>query len=263
MKYNDFFSPDDYLEEFKDFLSTVEYSPRNPLNTEMFFLWCMIRTLKPSLFIESGTFRGYSAAFICAALSRNDNGAEFITIGFDLDDCIAFARRRLKNYPFATVIEADSREYVANLPGEDRPAAFFIDGPKGRNMPPLFAAIQKRFSNILFIAVHDSERESGSRNRQRVKEYFGPEFPIIFCDETFEVPYQQMDECLIDESDSNLWKPYFLHGSKRNSYGTETAYILTQHPYKLPWILRILLKPYRYLILTYFSMRQKLIDPIR
>lgn len=60
MNYKDLFSPEDYLKEFNEFLGTVEYSDRNPLNTEMFFMWCMIRRFKPLLFIESGTFRGYS-----------------------------------------------------------------------------------------------------------------------------------------------------------------------------------------------------------
>lgn len=249
MNYKDLFSPEDYLKEFNEFLGTVEYSDRNPLNTEMFFMWCMIRRFKPLLFIESGTFRGYSANFICEALVRNDNGADFVTIGFDEDGCISFARERLKKYPFATVVEADSRIYIAKLARDGRPTAFFIDGPKGKNMPPLFAAIQKKFSNILFIGVHDSEkRKYGSVNRRRVKQFYAPQFPIVFCNGTFQVPYQDMDECLVGKSELRSWRPYYFNGEKQDYYGTETAYVLTQQPYKHPRIPRILLWPYRWLI---------------
>lgn len=249
MKYDDFFSPDEYVDEFREFLTTVEYSDRNPLNTEMFFLWCMIRTVKPVVFVESGTFRGYSAHFICEALRRNANGAEFVTIGFNLNDCIPFARERLKTYSFATVVEGDSREYVARLPVEHRPSAFFVDGPKGRHMLPLFRAIQNRFANVRFVAVHDCERESGSLNRRRVRQYFGLEFPILFCDATFQVRYQQMDECLIGKSELALWRPYFFRGQKQESYGTETGYVLTAHPYRWRRLRRTLLTPYRRLLL--------------
>jgi predicted O-methyltransferase YrrM len=244
VSYRALFSPDTYLNEFRAFLGTVAYSERNPLNTEMFFLWCMIRTFKPKLFVESGTFRGYSAQFICEALARNANDAEFITLGFNLDDCLPFARRRLAPYPFAQVIEVDSRLFIRQLAREDRPSAFFIDGPKGRNMPPLFEAIERRFSNILFIAVHDCERESGSRNRRHVEQYYGVEFPIIYCDAAFQVPLQELDEGLIGRSELTDWRPFFFRGAPRASYGTETAYVLTQQSrLRIP---RLLLRPYRW-----------------
>ena len=98
--HNNFFRAEQYLAEFSDFLSTVEWSDRSPLNTEMFFLWSMIRATKPELFIESGTFRGYSANFICEALKRNNNGAKFITFGFNLEHCLPSARERLKQYTY-------------------------------------------------------------------------------------------------------------------------------------------------------------------
>jgi len=249
MNFKDIFSPEEYLEEFGEFLETVEYSDRNPLNTEMFFMWCMVRTFKPRLFIESGTFRGYSANFICGAMACNDNESAFVTIGFDEDSCITFARRRLEKYPFATVVEGDSRIYIDKLTREERPTAFFIDGPKGKNMPPLFAAIRKKFDDILFIGVHDSEkRKYGSVNRKRVKQFYAPEFPIVFCDKTFQVCYQDMDERLIGKSELRSWKPFYFNGEKQECYGTETAYVLTKHPYKHPWIPRPLLRPYRWLI---------------
>ncbi|RLC81225.1 MAG: hypothetical protein DRJ03_08275 [Chloroflexi bacterium] len=88
---NEFFQDDEYLDEFEDFVGTVTWSDRNPFNTEMFFLWSMIRSTKPKLFVESGTFKGYSANLICEALERNGNGAEFITIGFNFQNCLPFA----------------------------------------------------------------------------------------------------------------------------------------------------------------------------
>jgi predicted O-methyltransferase YrrM len=235
MTHLDLFNPDEYLAEFKAFLPSVAFSDRNPLNTEMFFLWCMIRTQRPALFIESGTFRGYSASFICEALARNDDGAEFITIGFNLDDCLPYARERLAHYPFAQVVEADSREYLAARGHEQRHTAFFIDGPKGCNMFPLFKVIERHFNDVAFIAVHDCERESTSYNRKRVRQFFGLDHPILFCDTTFQTRYQDMDEPLIGRSELADWRPFHFKGAPRESYGSETAYVLRGRELTRPW----------------------------
>jgi hypothetical protein len=192
----------------------------------MFFLWAMIRSTKPKLFIESGTFKGYSANFICEALKHNDNDAEFITFGFSLENCLTFARQRLKEYSFARVIEGDSRELLKAWPNETRPTAFFIDGPKGWNMSPLFFAIQAKFANIQFIAVHDSQQESGSRNRWHLLKFFGGEYPLMFCESNFQKKFSYLDESLIGKSELVDWKPYYWNGIKQDSYGTETCYIL-------------------------------------
>ena len=223
---NKFFRDDEYLKEFTDFLGTVIWSDRNPLNTEMFFLWSMIRTLKPELFIESGTFRGYSANFICEALERNDNDAEFVTFGFNLENCLSFARARLEKYSFAIVVEGDSREFLRSWAEETRPTAFFIDGPKGRNMPPLLFAILRNFPNTQFIAVHDCQKESGSRNRMYIHKFFSREYPIMFCESTFQDKFSYLDEPLIGKSELVDWKPYQWNGVMWDSYGTETGYVL-------------------------------------
>lgn len=223
---NNFFHDSQYLEEFNGFMHTVAYSDRNPLNTEMFFLWSMIRATKPKLFIESGTFRGYSANFICEALYRNDNEAEFITFGYNLDNCLPYARRRLRRYPFSCVVETDSREAIKSWKNETRKTAFFIDGPKGRNMPPLFFAVLRNFVDIEFIAVHDCEIESGSGNRWYIEKFFRKEFPIMYCDTLFQEKLSYLDEPLIRKSKTSDWRPYHLHGKMRKSYGTETGYIL-------------------------------------
>lgn len=240
MTYRDLFNPDDYLDEFRAFLPSVEFSERNPLNTEMFFLWCMIRAQRPQLFIESGTFRGYSATFACEALARNDDGAEFVTIGFNLENCLPFARERLARYPFARVVEADSRQLLAEWPPEQRRTAFFVDGPKGRNMLPLFDVLERRFTKVSFIAVHDCERESTSRNRRRVRQFYGLEHPILYCDSAFQVPLQDMDTPLIGRSELADWRPFHFKGADRKSYGSETAYILrgVSKPASLPRAVR-------------------------
>ncbi len=220
------FADSRYLEEFAVFLPSVSGSDRSPLNTEMYFLWSMIRTTKPTLFIESGTYRGYSASFICEALRRNENGAEFVSYGYDLEDCLSEARRTLSSYRFARVIEGDSREHLASWPFETRSAAFFIDGPKGHNMPPLFYTLSKRFTNKAFIAVHDCEPDSGSYNRWYTETFWSPAYPIIYCDSRFQVRYSFLDEALIRESEPPHWKPYYLHGQRRVSYGTQTGFVL-------------------------------------
>ena len=223
---NEFFHDGEYLDEFIDFLKTVAWSDRSPLNTEMFFLWSMIRSTKPEVFIESGTFMGYSANFICEALGRNNNNAEFTTYGFNLGNCLPFARKRIERYPFARVIEGDSRELLKARPRETRSTAFFIDGPKGKNMPPLFFSILARFSNVQFIAVHDSQKESGSRNRYYLEKFFGREYPIMYCDASFQDKFSRLDEPLIGKSELVDWKPYHWNGMKQASYGTETGYVL-------------------------------------
>lgn len=233
--YRDLFDPDEYLQEFEEFLPSVQYTERNPLNTEMFYLWCMIRSQKPELYIESGTYQGYSATFACEALSRNNNDAEFITVGFDLDDCLRHARARLDKYPFAQVIEADSREFIKARASEQKRTAFFIDGPKGRNMFPLFKIIRERFEHFAFIAIHDCEREGTSHNRFRVRQFYGLDYPLLFCGTDFQTAYREMDVPLIGRSEMVDWKPFFFNGQDRESYGTETAYVLPGYELKGRW----------------------------
>ena len=227
------FSPQDYLGEFQEFSSQVKASGRNPLNTEMFFLWCLIRTTRPQLVIESGTFRGYSAHFICEALRQNDNQAEFVTFGYNLENCLPHARQRLAKYPFAQVIQGDSRIGVRQFAGESRPVAFFIDGPKGRNMPALFAAILREFENPVFLAVHDCQPESTSGNRRYLEDYFGWQYPIVYCDSRFEKAFHELDAPL---EKSAGWQPFHLDGVPQKSYGTETGYVLLDRPKPISWL---------------------------
>jgi hypothetical protein len=224
---NDLFAPEKYLDEFQAFSAGVENSGRNPLTTEMFFLWSVIRSSRPELFIESGTFRGYSAVFICEALRRNANGAEFVTFGYNLENCLPYARQRLAEYPFARVVEQDSRAGIRQFAGDHRAAAFFIDGPKGRNMPALFGGILRTFENILFLAVHDCQPESTSGNRRYLEDYFGWQYPIRYCDSQFELAYQQLDQPL---ESSTEWQPFHINGIYQKSYGTETGYVLLNKP---------------------------------
>ncbi len=223
--YTDIIKPEAFEQEFNDFLPQVEFSERNPLNTEMFFMWCMIRTFRPNLFIESGTYRGYSGTFICEALKRNDSDAKFVTIGFDLEDCMQHARHRLGPYDHATIIQGDSREVIETVGAPDTPVAFFIDGPKGRNLPALLSRIEKRFQNIVFIAIHDCEKDV-SPNRKIVEGYYRNLYPLCYCDEVFQQRYAELDKSLIGRSELVDWKPFHWNGQRRKSYGTETAYAI-------------------------------------
>lgn len=226
LHYTDLFNPERYLKEFKSYINEVEYTDRTPLNTEMFYMWCMIRTLKPEIFIESGTFKGYSASIICEALSRNDNNPKFITIGFNLDNCIPYATKRLSKYKFAKVIEGDSREYLKNFKIINKRAAFFVDGPKGSNMYPLFKIILKKFPDFQFIGVHDCNKENGSGNRYCINNFFGREFPILYSDIPFQEKYSHLDKPLINASTVKQWRPYHFNDEPIESYGTETGYII-------------------------------------
>ena len=224
--YRDLFDPGRYLDEFRSFISTVEYSDRSPLNTEMFYMWCMIRALQPRLFIESGTFRGYSASIICEALARNDTAATFLTIGFNLEDCIPFAKQRLAPFSFARVIEGDSRQVLKRFDGATDKAAFFIDGPKGENMYPLLKLVLKKFPDFLFVAVHDCNKESGSGNRYCINNFFGTEFPILYSDTPFQQEYAELDSSIVGRSKLVSWSPFHLDGQPIDSYGTETGFVL-------------------------------------
>lgn len=225
LPYTDLIDPKAFENEFNEFLPSVEFSDRNPLNTEMFFMWCMIRTFRPKLFIESGTYQGYSGTFICEALKRNDDGARFVTIGFDLDGCMSRARSRLGVYDHAQVIEGDSRIEIESIGSPEDGVAFFIDGPKGRNLPPLLASIERRFRNTIFLAVHDCEKEH-SPNRALVEAYYRSVYPLYYCDGNFQDAYAEMDEPLVGRSELVDWKPYHWNGERRKSYGTETAYVM-------------------------------------
>ncbi len=226
ISYRRYFNDHQYLREFEDFLDSVTYTERNPLNTELFFLWSMIRSTKPKLFIESGTFRGYSANFICEALARNANNVEFVSFGFNLDNCISYASQRLAKYEFARVVEGDARELITGFASESRPTAFFIDGPKGRNIPPLLFNILKLFANIIFIAVHDCEEESGSGNRWYVSNFFGNQYDYILCDSSFQERLSFLDQDLINRPEMHYWKPYFISGKPQDSYGTQTCFVI-------------------------------------
>jgi len=226
LSYSDIFNPYDYLEQFVTFLDNVAYTPRNPLNTEMFFIWCMIQTFKPALFIESGTYKGYSANFICEGLKHISKDINFLTYGYNLEDCIPYAIERLSIYDFAKVVEGNSRELIRDFNSERRSTAFFIDGPKGKNLPQLVFSIINSFNNIAFIAVHDCEQESGSNNRWFVEQFRCLGFSSMFCGTDFQEKFAYLDKPLIGMEGMSNWRPYYKHDRPTPSYGTETGYLI-------------------------------------
>ena len=220
----DFIKHDTLLPEFYAFAQNVKWTGRNPLNTELFFLWSIIQKLQPLVFFESGTFKGYSSEFICEALSRYNSSVEFMTFDINMFDSVNYAKSRLKRFKFADVCEGDSRAALKKLKNEDRPTAFFVDGPKGQNMIPLFMLLLRQFENISFIAVHDCH--IGNWNRRYLRDFFSFEYPLIFTDSKFQEKYAFLDEPLIGRSSDSPWRPYFFQGREQQSYGTETGYVI-------------------------------------
>jgi len=216
---------DGMMNDFEQFLKTVTYSERNPLNTEAFYLWCMVRRDQPEQFIESGTFKGYSATFLCEALAGNSNNPSFTTIGYDLENCLIVARDKLAKYEFAEVVEGDSFLVVDDIQDKSKPTAFFIDGPKGKNLRPLLEKLFEIYSDIVFIAIHDAEKESGSGNR-KIALSFENQCDVFFCGADFQERYRHLDEPLFDVMPEDLWRPYRLKGKDMESYGSETAFIV-------------------------------------
>ena len=76
------------------------------------------------------------------------------------------------------------------------------------------------------IAVHDCQKESGSRNRQILRQFFAGEHPIMFCDSAFQEPLSYLDDPLVGRSELVDWKPYHWNEVAQQSYGTETGYVL-------------------------------------
>lgn len=214
-----------YRDEFCEFSKTMVPSERCPLNTEMLALWTMIRETKPELFVESGAYKAYSARYICEALSKNEIPCEFMTIGFDLDGCLAVARKNLIKYPFAQVVNADSRIFVSKIANPQRRAAFFIDGPKGPNMYPLFKELLKRFSQVSFVAVHDCNIENGSNNQFITRNFFEPQFAVEIVDNEFQEHFKELDAPLVGIEAMQGWVPYQHQGVRGPSYGTQTAFV--------------------------------------
>jgi len=226
LSHSDIFNPYVFLENFDSILDNIAYTPRNPLNTEMFFMWCMIQTFKPDLFIESGTYKGYSANFICEGLKHTSKDVNFVTYGYNLEDCIPYAIDRLSIYEFANVIEGNSCAQIRDFKGEKRSTAFFIDGPKGKNLPFLLFSINELFENIAFIAVHDCERESGSNNRWYIEHFANFGYSLLYCDASFQEEFTSLDKTLIGSEDMSMWQPYQKSGKPTASYGTGTGYLI-------------------------------------
>lgn len=216
---------DSEFDRFATFMKTVTYTERNPLNTEAFYLWCMLRRDQPEQFIESGTFKGYSANFLCEALSHNPNAPEFTTIGYDLENCLVEARARLDHYAFAKVVEGNSFDVIETIADKTKSTAFFIDGPKGKNLKPFLKKIFALYPNITFIAIHDAEPDGKSGNR-KIAQSYEHSCDVFFCGSEFQEHYTRLDAPLFDAMPEDLWRPYSLKGQPISSYGTETAFIV-------------------------------------
>lgn len=156
----------------------VERSDRSASPVEMVYLGKMIQHFKPDLFIESGSDIGYSGERICAALAKSVDTPLFYTV--EPDPARAhYTRTRLERFEFATAITGASAKWLKTWPRRvNARVAFFIDGPKGVKMIPLFASIMRRFTNIQFIAIHDCYE--GGAQREVVLKFFAHEYLTMF-----------------------------------------------------------------------------------
>lgn len=225
-RWEDAIDPQKYENEFWEVAQKMEFTDRNPLNTEMFFLWCVLKSRPVVNLYESGTFKGYSTEFLAKAIV--DSPTEFTTIGMSLEDSYSYAKKRLAPYSNVTVIDDNSIDWVSRLPKSSQPCAWWIDGPKGRNLPPLLEQIGEKFDNVQWIAVHDAEPEDWSGNRKQTIKYFSDETPISFTEESFQEKYHYMDKPLIGRSELVPWYPYKQRGLEKTSYGTQTIFVWTE-----------------------------------
>ena len=157
-----------------------ERSERSISPIEGVYLARWIEHFKPRLFIESGSDIGFSGECICEALAEYVQDPTFYTVEIDPDRA-RHARERLARFSFATVVTGRSDAWLKTWPKRvNAPTAFFLDGPKGRGMLPVFRQIMRRFVNIQFIAVHDCY--CGGTQRQVVRDYFAHEYMTVFTD---------------------------------------------------------------------------------
>jgi len=155
-----------------------ERSDRSASPIEMVYLAKWIAHYQPALFIESGSDIGYSAECICEALDKHVEKPLFYTV--EPDPARAhYTRTRLERFPFATSITDKSDRWLKTWPRRvNAPVAFFIDGPKGVKMLPVFCDIMRRFTNIQFIAIHDCYE--GGQQREVVIQFFAHEYLTMF-----------------------------------------------------------------------------------
>jgi len=219
-------SPELYEQEFWEMAQGLQFTDRNPLNTEMFFLWCLVKSSPIINLYESGTFQGYSAEILAKAIATKP--INFTTIGLSLDDSYDFARNRLKGFSNVSVVEGNSVEWVKQQEKSNDRCGWWIDGPKGKNMLPLFDAIGEKYESVEWIAVHDAEPEDWSGNRKRTINYFSDTVPISFTEESFQKKYSYMDKPLIGKSSIEPWYPHKQRGLEDTSYGTQTIIVWTE-----------------------------------
>ncbi len=238
---------DSYLNELKPVFDNRRYTQHGILNTEALFLYSLLRKEAPDVVIESGTYKGYSSLFIAEALKRNGKG-RLITISVNRDNCLAFARKRLLDYPFVEIIEGESQKILKDkfkpLRVKDK-ISVFIDGPKGssRDFDELLFLLKAKIDegyNIDSILIHDCEKHipmfynknilEGYLNPTRLKtEYFYKKFFSInrtlnFMTNNYYENYKFLDKDIFSKPDTDIL-PYNFKKGRQVSYGTSIAVI--------------------------------------
>ena len=235
-----------YSDEFRAILAKLQYEKAGILNTEALLLWALIRYIKPTVYFESGTGRGYSTRMASEALFQNENNARLYTFGVDNHSIMQVARQNLKDVPFCEMIEGESQNKI--LPylesHKDEKIGIFIDGPKGSS--DAYLALLKlidQHSEPLFIAIHDCEAHlpcgfdpqgkwpNGRINptRSQLELFYqtsGIErtYSLYFMDDDWCVEHQYLNQPIYDLMPD--FKPFSFKKSKQVSFGTMLGVLL-------------------------------------
>lgn len=145
-----------------EFRAAIEKAPprercRGICASEMFFLYCLVRPLRPRQILESGRARGGSTLTLAHCFPE----ARIVSVEFDAsspDAAIALAK--LAPYPNVACLFGDSRELLSKLLQPADPV--LIDGPKDFRAIKLALRLL-RTGKPSFVFLHDFGASSAAR----------------------------------------------------------------------------------------------------